>query len=154
MSAASGEAGKSMETFEGGATRSDTSARNDPEGYMSAIAIERYCEYMTKHRVQADGSIRDSDNWQKGMPYNRALKGLWRHMMHLWIRFRGFNPSDKYAAADSEEDLCAIFFNTQVMLHQLVKERLEGDLEKEKLMRAVMGGGAQSARWRPPESQL
>ena len=151
MSAASGEAGKVMEQFGTGATRSDTSRRNDPEGYLSSIAIERYCEYMTKHRVQADGSIRDSDNWQKGMPFGRALKGLWRHLMHLWIRHRGFNPSDEFAAADMEEDLCAIMFNTQVMLHQLVKDRME--TEQEIAARKMLEEYC-LPHWRAPESPL
>lgn len=162
MSAASGEAGKVMEQYGTGATRSDTSARNDPEGYLSAIAIERYCEYMTKHRVQADGSIRDSDNWQKGMPFGRALKGMWRHVMHLWIRHRGFVPSDQFAAADMEEDLCAIMFNNQVMLHQLVRKRLEDEREMEaqdlmKQMCPMDGhweGGPLGLKWVPTESQL
>jgi len=162
VSAASGEAGKKMERFNSGATRSNTDERNDPEGFMSALAIERYCEYMTKHRKQADGTIRDSDNWQKGMPFGRALKRMWRHLMHLWIRHRGFNPSDQYAAVDMEEDLCAIMFNTNVMLHQLVKKRHEDQIEKDALAmitRLGVGDGfwqktGEGLKWIPHESLL
>jgi hypothetical protein len=110
--------------FETGATRSADSDRDDPEGYLSPLVIDRFNEYMTKHRVQADGSLRDSDNWQKGMPLASFMKGMWRHFLHLWTRHRGYPVRDPKAAIDIEEDLCAILFNTQGYLHQLLKEKL------------------------------
>lgn len=112
-----------MRTFPGGATRNDDSLRDDPEGYLSPLAIDRYCEYMTKHRPQADGSIRDSDNWQKGMAPDSFMKGLLRHVLHAWTRHRGYEVRDPQAAANLEEDLCAIIFNAQGYLHELVKTR-------------------------------
>lgn len=121
----------SVRTFETGATRSCDATRDDPEGYLSPLAIDRYSQYMTKHRLQPDGSIRDSDNWQKGMPIATYFKGLWRHFLHAWTRYRGFPVRDPMAAADLEEDLCAMFFNVQSALHEVVKARLitEGKLK-------------------------
>lgn len=107
--------------FDTGATRSADAMRYDPEGFLSPIAIERYCEYMNKHRRQPDGSIRDSDNWQKGIPLATYVKGMWRHLLHLWTRHRGFAVQDPLAAADAKEDLCAIIFNAQGMLFELLK---------------------------------
>jgi hypothetical protein len=112
-----------MKKFETGATRTDDSLRDDPEGYLSPLVIERYCQYMTKHRVQADGSVRDSDNWQKGMPESRGWKGLYRHFLHGWLRWRGFEPHDKLSAENTEEDLCAMLFNINVILHQRLVEK-------------------------------
>lgn len=109
--------------FSTGATRSSDAGRYDPEGFLSPIALERFCEYMNKHRVQADGTLRDSDNWQKGMPLNTYMKGMWRHFLHLWQRHRGWTVTDPKAAADVEEDLCAMWFNVQGMLHELLKAR-------------------------------
>jgi len=57
-----------MRTFGGGATRNSDQGKPDYEGFLSPLVIIRYGEYMTRHRVQADGNIRDSDNWQKGIP--------------------------------------------------------------------------------------
>ena len=110
--------------FETGATRSNDAGRYDPEGFLSPIAIERFCEYMQKHRVQPDGSVRASDNWQKGIPHEAYMKGMWRHFLHLWTRFRGHQVQDPLATASEEEDLCAIWFNVQGRLHELVKARL------------------------------
>lgn len=110
-------------TFNTGATRSDDTTRIDPEGFLSPIAVDRYCEYLHKHRFQADGSVRASDNWQRGMPLDRYVKSLWRHLLHLWQRHRGWGVTDPRAGVDIEEDLCAIMFNAQGMLHEILKER-------------------------------
>jgi len=66
---------------------------------------------MTKHRVQADGTVRDSDNWQKGMTLSSYIKGLKRHVQHLWLRHRRWPVLDRKAGVDIKEDLCAIIFN-------------------------------------------
>jgi hypothetical protein len=102
MSKASGKAGQKMEKIGGGATRTDSSIRDDPEGYLSPLVVQRYCEYMTLHRLQSDGEVRASDNWQNG-DYGMVF----------------------LAAADAEEDLCALLFNVNVMLHYIIKERLD-----------------------------
>jgi hypothetical protein len=111
--------------FDTGATRSSQEGRIDPEGFLSPLSIERYCEYLLKHQVQANGEIRASDNWQKGMPRATYIKGLWRHFLHAWQRHRGWAVNDPKAAADLEEDLCAIIFNAQGYLHEVLREERE-----------------------------
>ena len=115
--------GTTVRQFETGATRSADAARYDPEGFLSPLVIERFCEYMNKHRQQPDGTIRDSDNWQKGMPLDTYMKGMWRHFLHLWTRHRGHVVRDEKAAADIEEDLCALLFNVQGYLHERLKNK-------------------------------
>lgn len=112
-----------IRAFDTGATRSADIGRYDPEGFLSPIALERYCIYMQKHRHQPDGSIRDSDNWQKGLPLATYMKGMWRHFLHLWTRFRGHKVEDSAAGTDIEEDLCALLFNVQGMLHETLKAK-------------------------------
>lgn len=112
----------SIRHFETGATRNDDSVRDDPEGYLSPLSIQRFCQYMTKHRHLEDGSIRDSDNWQKGIPLDTYMKGLWRHFHHLWLRHRGWPVQDPKAGRDIEEDLCAILFNAQGYLHEVLRK--------------------------------
>lgn len=112
-----------MRKFDTGATRSADAERPDYEGFLSPLAIERFGEYMAKHRKQPDGSVRDSDNWQKGIPLPAYMKGAFRHFMHLWARHRGHPVSDPLAAADIEEDLCALLFNIQGYLHETIKKR-------------------------------
>jgi hypothetical protein len=93
------------------------------EAFLSPIVIERFSEYMNKHRLQPDGSVRAGDNWQKGIPLATYMKGMWRHVLHLWTRHRGYQVQDKLATADVEEDLCAILFNAQGMLFEIIKDK-------------------------------
>ena len=116
-----------LRTFLSGATRSPDEGRDDPEGYLYPLVIDRFNEYMTKHRVQSDGSLRDSDNWQKGMPRAAWMKGLLRHVLHLWTRHRGFPVRDEGAAANAEEDCCAIIFGAQGYLLELLRGREHRD---------------------------
>lgn len=112
-----------LRQFESGATRSADAGRYDPDGFLSPLVIERYCEYMNKHRIQADGSVRGSDNWQKGLPLAVYAKGGWRHFLHFWTRHRGWNVSDSAAAASIEEDICALLFNLNGYLHELLAQQ-------------------------------
>jgi hypothetical protein len=112
-----------LRSFETGATRSPDTGRYDPEGFLSPIVLERYCEYLNKHRIQSDGTVRASDNWQKGIPLEVYAKGLQRHNLHFGIRHDGFAPNDPGAAADIEEDLCAVIFNAQGYLLELIRDR-------------------------------
>jgi len=41
----------------------------------------------------------------------------------LWLRHRGHPVVDANAGADIEEDLCALLFNVQGMLHEVLKAK-------------------------------
>jgi hypothetical protein len=112
-----------MRSFDTGATRNQDVSRVDPEGFLSPLVIERFCEYMHVNRVQSDGSLRDSDNWQKGIPQDVYMKSAWRHFLHLWLRHRGMHVSDPHAAATIEDDICALLFNLQGYLHEILKSK-------------------------------
>ena len=107
-----------VRTFPTGATRNVETTKLDYEGFLSPLALRRYAEYMHKHRVQSDGSTRDSDNWQKGIPIASYMKSMWRHFMDVWMSYRGYQKM-------SEEELCALFFNVQGLLHECVKAGLK-----------------------------
>ena len=107
-----------MRSFETGATRDNDEGKHDIEGFYSPIVIHRFAEYMTKNRVQSDGKLRDSDNWQKGMPINQYMKSLSRHYLDVWLEHREFKGRD-----DIEEALCGLLFNAQGMLFELLKKR-------------------------------
>jgi hypothetical protein len=114
---------KDIRTFTTGATRSPDEERIDPEGFLSPIVLERYCQYMNKCRIQSNGEKRASDNWQRGIPFDAYIKGLWRHFLHLWTRHRGFPVNDPKAALGIEEDLCAIIFNAMGYLFEILKTK-------------------------------
>ena len=107
-----------IRTFKGGATRDTDEGKHDFEGFFSPIVFNRYAEYMTKHRKQSDGSLRDSDNWQKGIPKDQYMKSSWRHFHDWWSQHRGLEGKDEL-----EESICALLFNAQGYLFELLKER-------------------------------
>ena len=109
-----------MRTFETGATRDTDTEKIDPEGFLSPLVIERYCLYMHQHRIQADGKLRASDNWQKGIPLDVYMKSLWRHFLDVWLVHRGFQP--RCNPDEFQDMLCAILFNTMGWLHELLKQ--------------------------------
>ena len=110
-----------MREFESGATRDTDKGKPDYEGFLSPRVLVRYGEYMSKHRTQADGKLRDSDNWQKGIPIAQYMKSKWRHFMDTWIWHR-----TKPVGADVEDSLCAELFNTMGMLDEVLKGKEDG----------------------------
>lgn len=107
-----------MRKFDTGATRDVDTNKYDYEGFLSPLVVERFGEYMNKHRKQADGALRDSDNWQKGIPLDAYMKSGWRHFMDWWKQHRGLPGGDTL-----EESLCALLFNVQGYLHETLKHK-------------------------------
>jgi hypothetical protein len=101
-----------MRTFETGATRDSDDTKPDYEGFLSPLVIEAYGRYMTAHRVQADGALRASDNWQQGIPKDAYMKSMLRHCIEVWGLHRGMY------AGDLHESLCALLFNVMGYLHE------------------------------------
>jgi hypothetical protein len=107
-----------MRHFNTGATRDDDLTKLDYEGFLSPLVLERFAEYMNKHRKQADGKLRASDNWQKGIPRDAYIKSAWRHFIDVWKFHRGLKGRDTM-----EEALCALIFNTMGYLHEILTHR-------------------------------
>ena len=104
--------------FDTGATRDTDMGKNDYEGFFSPIVIKRFGDYMTKHRKQSDGGLRASDNWQKGIPKVAYMKSGYRHFFDWWKEHRGFKTKDGLIEA-----LCALMFNVQGYLFEVLKEQ-------------------------------
>lgn len=105
-----------MRTFKTGATRNDDSNKLDFEGFLSPTALEHFAEYMHKNRIQADGNIRASDNWQKGIPLDSYMKSMFRHFFDVWKSHRGLETPE-----DMITNLSALMFNVQGYLHEYDK---------------------------------
>jgi len=109
--------------FETGATRNIDNNKLDYEGFLSPLVLESYAKYMNSHRVQKDGNLRPSDNWQKGIPKEVYMKSLWRHFFDFWKMHRGLkaiNP-DTGEECTKEELANAIMFNIMGYLHEELK---------------------------------
>ena len=105
--------------FETGATRDADDSKLDYEGFISPLVWTRFAEYMHKCRtrnVPPGQTMRSSDNWQKGIPLDAYMKSGFRHFMDWWFGHR-------WDLVD-EEALCALLFNVQGYLHEMLKKRL------------------------------
>jgi hypothetical protein len=112
-----------MRKFEGGATRDDDTDKYDYEGFLSPIVLERFASYMHKNQVQADGKLRESDNWQKGMEPSVYLKSALRHIHKWWKLHRSTGIESTDEAVDA---MCGVLFNTMGAMFEILKGDGEG----------------------------
>lgn len=107
--------------FQTGATRSTSEGKIDFEGHIHPEVLQVYGEYMHRHRVQRDGQLRASDNWQEGIPVYRYVKSFVRHGIEFWRMWRGtavVNP-DSGAYFTFGDVLCALMFNIMGIIYEL-----------------------------------
>ena len=107
-----------IRSFSTGATRDTDENKLDFEGFLSPFVLRRYAEYLNKHRTQADGKLRDSDNWQKGIPLKVYMKSGFRHFFGWWANHRHVVVKENI-----EESLCALLFNAMGYLHEHLKDK-------------------------------
>ena len=114
----------SVRQFSTGATRDTEDGKPDYEGFLCPQMLEAFGAYMHKHRKQSDGKLRDSDNWQKGIPRNAYIKSIWRHLVQLWKLHRGLETRDEKGNPVTIEDACcALLFNVQGYLFEHLLKR-------------------------------
>lgn len=112
-----------IRTFETGADRDTDTRKPDYEGFLSPLALREYARYMHAHRTRQDGTLRDSDNWQRGFPIDSYMKSMFRHFMDVWTLHRGYPAIDADGnAVELKEALASLLFNVHGMLHELCKE--------------------------------
>ena len=111
-----------MREFDSGATRDNDGGKIDYEGFISPLVLKRYAEYLNEQRVQSDGNLRDSDNWQ-GMfgekHYDVCMKSAFRHFMDFWLEHREGNGSE----TGIEDAICGLLFNAQAYLFKILKDK-------------------------------
>jgi hypothetical protein len=112
------EAKSSIREFPTGAIRDNDLNKPDYEGFLSPLVIERYGAYMNKHRLQPNGTIRASDNWQLGIPKDAYIKSAWRHFLDWWKQHRGWPGQDTL-----EESICALIFNASGYLDKILRDK-------------------------------
>ena len=107
-----------IRAFDTGATRDTAEGKLDPEGFTHPMVLKQFYKYMSMNRLQADGKLRASDNWQKGIPKDAYVKSMKRHVDDVWCEHRGFPSDDGMVAA-----LCGVMFNAMGMLLETLKDR-------------------------------
>jgi len=112
--------------FKTGATRDTDTGKLDFEGFLSPTVLRRFGVFMHSNRTMADGSTRDSDNWQRGIPLDAYMKSMLRHVFAVWLLHRGGTGTDeKGQPYDLETELCAIMFNSMGYLHETLQEQAQ-----------------------------
>lgn len=141
-------ASRETRQFGTGATRDSDTNKLDYEGFISPLVWNRFAEYMHKCRLRnipVGETVRASDNWQKGIPLDQYVKSGLRHAMEWWLMHRGYVAKDeKGNVLDLEEVLCAILFNVQGYLFELL-ERTNGStlrVRQERKMPGLPGGSS------------
>lgn len=112
--------------FETGATRDNDDEKLDYEGFISPQVWTEFAKYMHENRLKnipPGDKIRSSDNWQKGIPKTAYMKSMFRHFMDVWTLHRGVLTAAGRRALIRA--LCALLFNVQGMMHELLKEENE-----------------------------
>jgi hypothetical protein len=113
-----------MRTFDSKATRNSDTNKFDYEGFLSPTVLLEFGKYMHTHRKQADGNLRDSDNWQKGIPIPVYMKSLLRHVIGVWTIHRGgvYIDEDTGKPMTLTSALCAVMFNAMGYLFEILKK--------------------------------
>lgn len=111
--------------FASGATRDTAVGKLSYDRFNSPRVERRYCQYMEEHRQQSDGSLREPDNWKKGIDVLAYRGSLGRHTREVedmtnlddgHVPF--YIPEDRKALEDA---LCAIIFNAKGMLFEITR---------------------------------
>jgi len=119
---------QAVRTFESGATRDTDIGKLNYVKALSPIVLQRYVQYIGQHRVQSDGTLRDWDNWKKGIDKQTYVESLDRHGMAVWLLHEGYPVFDNHGPVTLEDSLCGIIFNAMGYLHEVLKANL-GKLE-------------------------
>jgi len=111
--------------FSTGATRDTVDDKLSYVKALSPIVLQRYVQYLDSHRKQPDGSMRDFDNWKKGIPQDVYLDGLGRHFVATWLLAQGFPAEDNHGPVTLEDSLCALIFGASGWLYELLKAKTD-----------------------------
>ena len=113
--------------FDTGAIRDTDSGKLSYSKGLSFLVLRRYLQYLGKHRTLSDGSTRDWDNWKKGISPDVYRDSLTRHVADVNIVADGHSAEDNHGSCNVEDLLCAVIFNAQGWLFELLKKRGYGN---------------------------
>lgn len=110
---------EAVREFDTGAYRDTDNHKLSYLRHLSPLVLRRYTQYLDKCRRMSDGTLREPDNWKKGMPRNEWAESLLRHVMSFW-------ETTETGEGDVQEALCAILFNAMGRLHEELREQPSG----------------------------
>lgn len=125
----------SVREFTTGANRDRVDGKLAFHGFVSAKASRRFGAYMNKNRRLADGSLREPDNWKRGIPMPVYAESMMRHAQEVHelledaVAATGIKGVCDIASVSADhpsllaidEAASALWFNVQGWLHERVK---------------------------------
>jgi hypothetical protein len=106
--------------FDTGATRDTVEGKLCYAKALSFRVLRRYVEYLGSHRQLPDGSIRDWDDWKKGIPQEDYKDSMLRHAFDAKLLSDGVPVSDNHGPCNIEDLLCAVMFNAMGWLREIL----------------------------------
>lgn len=114
-----GKAEEIIRQFETGANRDTAVGKLCYSKFLSPTVLKRFAEYMNKNRQLPDGTLRQGDNWQKGIPKDVYMESAYRHFHDWWTIHEGRVATDHTGkVVELEEALCAMMFNVMGYLFE------------------------------------
>jgi len=111
---------QAVRLFGTGASRDTSEGKLSYGGFFSARVLRRRAQYMEDNRTLEDGGLRAPDNWKKGMPTGVYMDSLFRHFWDIWAVMTA-EAGDTTEPVDIEEALCALMFNAEGLLFEILK---------------------------------
>lgn len=111
--------------FKTGANRNSSNGKLDFARFLDPKVIESYAKYLLKHSHLEDGTLRDPDNWKKGMPTQTYMDGLWRHMMDVWM-IHEYGESIRPENGENvgvDEALNGVIFNAMGFMFNVINKK-------------------------------
>lgn len=110
--------------FPSGAIRNNSEGKFDYSGFINPAVENSFARYMHKHREMEDGTYRNSDDWQFGIPSEELIKCLMRHIIDVHLLNRGYEVIDENGEkVDLEECLNAVKFNVNAYILNLINNK-------------------------------
>lgn len=103
--------------FDSGSYRDIDETKLDFEGFLNPLVLQEFGKYMQHHRKQSDGVMRDSDNWQLGIPKDVYMKSLIRHVHDMWMEHRGYESRE-----GMKDAINGVIFNSMGYMLEILKE--------------------------------
>jgi hypothetical protein len=85
--------------------------------FFSSKVLRRRAEFMRKYN-----SLKTPDSWKKGIPEIEYVASLFRHFMDIWSFYEAGRVE-----CDIRESLCALMFNAEGLLHEILKDDENGE---------------------------
>ena len=108
--------------FTSGANRNTDDGKLDYEGFNNPLVDLSFAKYMNHHRKLEDGTLRDSDNWQKGIPRAELIKSFVRHSQDIKLIIRGYKVMENGKEVTLEEAINGAKFNLNALQLENLKD--------------------------------